>query len=342
MNHETQFIKTDRLTVAYHRAGRPGLPRLLLLHGDCSSSLFYLPLMARLEEEFDMVAPDLRCFGETEPLPIDAKRGLRDYADDLESFVRAIGWDDFNLAGWSMGGGVSMQYVMDHPERVERLILIAPLSPYGFGGTYGVDGKLLQPEGIACGGGTVTPALIHALQIGDRGFAALSISRTYVRQTYLIPPDRMELFIDGFLSTKLGEGRYPGDYTPTLLWPFTMAGTRGVNNAMAPMYCNLSGIADMKEKPPILWVRGDQDVVICDGSICDVCHLGRIGMSPGYPGEAFYPPQPMLSQTRAVLDRYRENGGVVDEVVMHSGHGPFIDDEDGFVKALRAFFEKRR
>ena len=340
MQYETLRSETARLKIAYHRVGRHGQPKLLLVHGDCSSSLFFLPLMQRLEDRFDMIALDLRCFGETDPLPIDATRGLRDYSDDVDAFVRAIGWERFSLLGWSMGGGVAMQYAIDHAEKLQRVILVAPMSPFGYGGSYDEDGKTFEPVGLCAGAGTVTPLLLNALRYNDRSFASHSISQTYVRTDYRIPADRMELFVSGFLSTKLGDGRYPGDVAPAAIWPFVATGMSGVNNAMSPKYCNLAAFAEIPEKPPVLWVRGDADVVICDNSICDMAYLGKIGIVPGYPGEIFYPPQPMLRQTHYVMDRYIENGGRVDEVVLHSGHGPFLDNEDAFIEVLLHFWEK--
>lgn len=338
MYPETQTIQTARLTVAYHRLGKAGQPRLLLLHGNCSSSLFYLPLMQRLADRFDMVAPDMRCFGETEALPIDATRGLRDFSDDVDAFVSALGWDRFSMAGWSMGGGVTMQYAIDHSEKLERVILIAPLSPYGFGGTYDEDGKRLEPLGLASGAGCVNQQLVDALRTGDRAFAASTIDSLYVLPDFRIPEERKELFIDAVLSTRVGEGMYPGDKTFTEAWPYVRPGTVGVNNTMAPNYCDLSGFAAIPNKVPVLWVHGDSDLIVSDSSMCDVPYLGKLGVIPDYPGEEVLPPQPMLRQTRHVLERYQANGGSYREVALHGGHGPFLDNEDGFVSALLDFF----
>ena len=139
MSLSYHFITTPRLTTAYLTAGSPGNPKLLLLHGNVSSAVFYEDIMERLANVFEMVAIDFRCFGRSSALPVDATRGMRDFSDDVEEFVTALGWDHFSLMGWSMGGGVAMQYTIDHPEKVEKLILQAPLSPFGFGGSAGAD-----------------------------------------------------------------------------------------------------------------------------------------------------------------------------------------------------------
>jgi len=54
--------------------------------------------------------------------------------------------------------------------------------------------------------------------------------------------------------------------------------------------------------------------------------LGKMGVVPGWPGEEVFPPQPMVTQIRTVLERYRQAGGRVQmEMFEGSGHGPHID-----------------
>ena len=120
---EIKTITTSRLTTACRVHGTPGARKLLLIHGNASSSAFYEPLMERLEGEFFMVAPDLRCFGGSDTLPVDATRGMRDFSDDIHELVEALGWDTFSVLGWSMGGGVAMQYAINHSERLEAIVL---------------------------------------------------------------------------------------------------------------------------------------------------------------------------------------------------------------------------
>ena len=53
-----------------------------------------------------VVAPDLRGFGGTEPLPVDATRGVRDWSDDVAAAVDALGWAGprrVHAVGWSLG-----------------------------------------------------------------------------------------------------------------------------------------------------------------------------------------------------------------------------------------------
>ena len=60
----------------------------------------------------------------------------------------------------------------------------------------------------------------------------------------------------------------------------------------------------MRPKPPVLWLRGADDVNVSDTSLYDLAYLGSIGALAGWPGEQAWPAQPMVAQTRAVLDGY--------------------------------------
>jgi len=128
------------------------------------------------------------------------------------------------------------------------------------------------------------------------------------------------------LESRTGDDGYPGDATPSENWPGIAPGTRGILNALSPKYCNWSGIVELDPKPPVLWTQGTQDIVIADGSPWEMGTLGRMGSIPGWPGPDVFPPQPMVSQIREVLERYEKSGGTVRiELFEGSGHFPPID-----------------
>jgi pimeloyl-ACP methyl ester carboxylesterase len=89
--------------------------------------------------------------------------------------------------------------------------------------------------------------------------------------------------------------------------------------------------------PPVLWLRGTDDVIVSDHSLYDLAYLGSIGAIPGWPGEQTWPPQPMLAQTRAVLDGYAAAGGRYREVAIDdAAHGPHLDQPERFLAELGA------
>jgi len=331
------FVKTPRLRTAYYRAEEREKPKLLLIHGNLSSSVFFLPLLPYLSRWFDVVIPDMRCFGDTEDLPIDARRGYRDWSDDMAELVDALGWEKFSIAGWSMGGDVVMQYAIDHGQRLEKMVLIAPGPPFGFGGCTGDEGTPLRPLGLGSGGGCANPQLVMAISAGSR-----LMLRDILNHLYFVPPFRMtreweDRFLGGIAKIKVGPGKYPGDYRVVPQWPFFAAGDRGVLNTMTPNYGNLSALADIPQKPPILWLRGNRDRIVSDHSVLELNALGSDGVVPGWPGERLAPPQPMLRQTRYLLDQYQANGGRYQELVIPGGHMCCLESPQYFLSALCSF-----
>lgn len=335
--YSPKTLTTGRLTTSYYRAGEGNGKKLLLIHGNVSSGAFYLPLFEALSQQFDVIAPDLRCFGDTDALPVDATRGFRDWTEDLLEFTAALGWSRFALAGWSMGGCVAMQYAIDHGEQLDGLVLINPGSPYGFGGTKGADGVMLDPPGLASGGGCANAQLVQCLLSGEREFLRTTLNSVYFKPPFRMEPEWEERFLDEMLKTKVGEGMYPGDARQVPQWPFVAAGDRGICNTMAPNHGNLAAFADLPVKPPVLWVRGDSDIMVSDGSLCEFGYLGQAGIVPDWPGAEVIPPQPMVAQTRAVLDRYAANGGSYEERVLPGGHGCHLESQEQFVEAVRSF-----
>jgi hypothetical protein len=144
------------------------------------------------------------------------------------------------------------------------------------------------------------------------------------------------------LSTKVAEENYPGDATPSDNWPNVAPGKRGMNNAISPKYCDLGGFARIDSKPSVLWIRGVDDALVSDASLLDFGFLGKLGAVPGWPGEEVYPPQPMVSQIRAVLKAYARNGGSYrEEVIGDCGHSPHIEKPEEFRRTLFGFLEEQ-
>ncbi|MWG35727.1 intracellular short-chain-length polyhydroxyalkanoate depolymerase [Halomarina oriensis] len=115
-------------TVGYRH--REGDVPLVLLHGNMTSSKHWDLVLDAIDERFDVYAMDMRGFGASSyETPVDS---LADFAADVGPFADAVGLDSFHLWGWSTGGGVAMQFAAEHPERVERLVLMDSVSTRGY------------------------------------------------------------------------------------------------------------------------------------------------------------------------------------------------------------------
>src|SRR5919107_3869710 len=159
-------VDTDRLRTHYVESGpEDGIP-VVLLHGNLSTGRFYEHLFDRAPGRYRLIAPDMRGFGDTGRVPIDATRGLRDWADDTAALLEALGIDaPPHLAGWSTGGAAIAAYAMDRP--VASLTFVDPVSPYGYGGVRR-DGTPCFPDYAGSGGGTRSPDFTQRLAENDR------------------------------------------------------------------------------------------------------------------------------------------------------------------------------
>lgn len=326
---EPQTVPTSRLTTHVWAGGPEDGRPVLLVHGNLVSGGWWRDVAALLPDDTRVLAPDLRGFGRTEGKPVDATRGLGDLCDDLHALLDAAGWagrDDVVAAGWSMGGGVLQQHLTLHPGDLAGVVLVAPLSPYGFGGTKGEDGEPCTHDAAGTGAGGASPAFVESVRYGDRGGDDPNSARAVYR-AFFGAGDRADevdedLLVDEMLRVALGEHHYPGDATTSDHWPGFAPGTRGILNAMSPRWYDASGIVDVEPKPPVTWIHGTADQVVGDASMFDLATLGQLGAVPGWPGADVMPPQPMATQTRAVLRRYAANGGTTREVPLDGvGHG---------------------
>ncbi len=337
-----ELVTTDRLTTRVLFTGAEGGSPVLFLHGNLSSATWWEETLVALPSGFRAIAPDQRGYGDADPAAtIDATRGMADFSDDAFALMDALGHERFHLVGNSLGGVVAWWMMVDAPQRILSVTQAAPGSPYGFGGTKGIDGSPTTPDFAGSGAGLVNPELVSRIASGDTGTDSMFSPRSALRALVWKPPmipAREDAFIEALLEIKLGADAYPGDMLPSTHWPFVAPGIHGPNNALSPRYgLDIGAFVAIDPKPPVLWIRGAQDLAVSDRAASDPGTWGPMGIVPGYPGAEAYPPQPMVGQTRAVLDRYAAAGGTyAEEVLDDCGHAPFIEVPDDFNTLLHA------
>lgn len=336
-------VDTDRMRTHYLAAGPEDGTPVVMVHGNLSTGRFFEHLLPDAPGHLRFVVPDMRGFGDSEALPLDATRGLADWADDVHALVRHLGIDQpVHLVGWSTGGAAIARYAMDRPDEVASLTFIDPVSPYGFGGVHR-DGTPCFDDFAGSGGGTGNPEFIERLRANDRSdespFSPRNVINTsYWRPEHREPKEREDLLVDEVLKSLVGDGGYPGDTTTSENWPGIAPGTTGILNALSPKYCRWDGLVDIDPKPPVLWTHGTADIVVADGSAWEMGTLGAAELVPGWPGADVYPPQPMVTQIRDVLEAYGEAGGEVRmEMFEGSGHGPHVDAADRWATLFHEF-----
>ncbi len=121
-------ITSRSVQVAGHRMhyiaeGPAGGPAVVLVHGLGGRSEDWsnlAPYLARAG--FRVFMPDLVGFGRSDR-PADFSYSVRDQAAVVMAFMDALGLQQVELGGWSMGGWIAELIAVEHPERVRRLML---------------------------------------------------------------------------------------------------------------------------------------------------------------------------------------------------------------------------
>ena len=111
--------------------GDPSKPPLLLLHGYPETNAMWRRVARELGADFALVMPDLRGYGDsTKPPPAatpeldHAQHSKQAMAGDLVALMRSLGHERFAVVGHDRGGRVAHRLALDHPERVEQLVVI--------------------------------------------------------------------------------------------------------------------------------------------------------------------------------------------------------------------------
>ena len=335
-------IDTQRIKINVLTCGNPAAETILFIHGNLSSAVFWERTMIALQDDFYCLASDLRGFGETEPLKVDATLGLDDLAHDVFALTRYLEMDRFHVVGHSMGGGVAMKMMLLRPEVLDSVTLVNTISPYGYAGSTDEQGTRCYPDGSPGGAEYVDDEFIRRLAAGDRSKENSLSPRNILEKLYFKPPfvpDDIDKLLDAVLTTRVGNDWYPGNAVESSFWPGLAPGDRGIVNAFSRRDFDASGIVDIRPKPPLLWLRGADDLIICDD---DALKNSKTRESD-WQGAYACPPQPMLRQIRSVLESYRNNGGAFNEqVIENAGHTPFIERPDEFNRVFMDFLRSTR
>lgn len=140
MEFESKWITVGGINTHYVVGGE-GLP-LVLVHGGGATGGWgeWGSLPARLAAHFRVYAPDLAGYGRSDRPRVDYT--TRFFTAFFDAYMEAMALGRASLIGHSLGGGVSLAYALNHPERVEKLVLV---DSSGLSNELGLAGRLLIP-----------------------------------------------------------------------------------------------------------------------------------------------------------------------------------------------------
>jgi 3-oxoadipate enol-lactonase len=147
------------ISLAYEVSGVSGGPPLVLLHGLCDRAAKWRLVIPAFAEYFRVLALDMRGHGDSD---WPGTYSFQLMCDDVIAVLDKLGLGKVTLMGHSMGGAVALLIAMQHPARVERLIVEDATPPYRR--ERAIPDRPAGPLDIDW---TVVPVIIGAVNAGD-------------------------------------------------------------------------------------------------------------------------------------------------------------------------------
>jgi pimeloyl-ACP methyl ester carboxylesterase len=124
MRVEEVAVEVDGGTLAAFRFGDAPVsaPIVLAVHGITANSRAWLPVARALEARAVLVAPDLR--GRASSSGMAGPYGIAAHVADVLAVADQLGLRRGTFVGHSLGAYILARLAVDHPERVDRLVLV--------------------------------------------------------------------------------------------------------------------------------------------------------------------------------------------------------------------------
>ena len=171
----TNYLQLKEGEIAYQKEGK-GKQVLIFVHGLSSNSDAWYRNIESLKKDFTCIAVDLPGFGKSYK---NADEFTATYfAEILKEFADKLKLQKFTLVGHSMGGQASIRFAAKYPEKLDKLILIAPAGIEEFNEFEGNAMKMVM-----------NPKMIMAT-------SEEQIERNYVLNFYKMPTEAQQMIQD--------------------------------------------------------------------------------------------------------------------------------------------------
>ena len=120
----TKKIRVDDIDIGYKIFGK-GDPLLLIMGFKGTMDLWDQRLLQNLASQYKVIVFDNRGIGETTAGDTNKNSSIAQYANDTAGLIDALGFEKASVLGWSMGGFIAQELALNHPDKVDRIILYA-------------------------------------------------------------------------------------------------------------------------------------------------------------------------------------------------------------------------
>jgi pimeloyl-ACP methyl ester carboxylesterase len=95
---------------------------VIFLHGAGAGAVTWYPSIHTISKNFQVVAPDIVGYGESDKP--DAPYNKPYFSNWLKDFLKELKIAKAHIVGLSQGGAIALQFAIDHPEMVDKLVLV--------------------------------------------------------------------------------------------------------------------------------------------------------------------------------------------------------------------------
>ena len=191
--------KLADLTLHYVREGK-GEP-LLLVHGWPGFWWEWHRVIGPLAEDFDVIVPDMRGFGDSEKPPLDRPDlfHMNHAVEDFRQLLDTLGIERAHVVGHDFGAVVAHKFMRRHPDRTGKVAIFNPIVP-------GFDELWLGPEHIHESWYNMFHALPMAAELVGSSREACRIYFRHFLSHWshdrgLFDGEMLEIYVDNYMKT---------------------------------------------------------------------------------------------------------------------------------------------
>jgi pimeloyl-ACP methyl ester carboxylesterase len=178
----SRFAEVDGVNVHYQEAGESNAPPLVLIHGFASSNLVWSKVLLPLAESgFRVIAPDLLGYGYSGK-PRDLEYTIASQAKMVIGLLKELSIPRVILVGSSYGGAVAATIALDHPELIEKLVLVGAVT----------NNRPTRYMLMRLFGSPIIGDILSPLVVGSRRLLRMRMKRVYDRHAWELDERRVQ------------------------------------------------------------------------------------------------------------------------------------------------------
>ncbi|HEY6230999.1 MAG TPA: alpha/beta hydrolase [Pyrinomonadaceae bacterium] len=178
----SRFVDVEGARVHYQEAGNSDAPPMILIHGFATSNLVWSKVFLDLAAGgFRVIAPDLLGYGYSDK-PRNMDYTIARQAEMVVAFMKQLGLERAILVGSSYGAAVAVTIALDHPEVVEKLVLVGAVN----------NNKPTRYMLMRLFGSPIIGDILSPLLVGSRRLLRLRMKRVYDRHAWELDERRVE------------------------------------------------------------------------------------------------------------------------------------------------------